>query len=146
MHICGTRIERAVAIYATNFSSSPLLQAGRTEGTASETTRCWTVELVWVPAVTGWDDYNSVGCLLAGTGSEVACSGLGLEEQICPLVLMGLALAEQKEHFGTHTHLHTIITMIGTELQFIKQHWWQITLICHKLEFHFNNVEHFVSI
>jgi hypothetical protein len=50
--------------------------------------------LVWSPVITKQGDYNSVGCLLVGIVSEMASSGLGLEEQeICPWVLTGLALA-----------------------------------------------------
>jgi hypothetical protein len=40
--------------------------------------------------------YNSAGCLLVGIGSEMASSGLGLEEQeICPS-------SRREEHFSTH--------------------------------------------
>jgi hypothetical protein len=39
---------------------------------------------------------------LVGIGSDMASSGLGLEEQeICPWVLPGLALAGQEAHFST---------------------------------------------
>jgi hypothetical protein len=42
---------------------------------------------------------------LVGIGSDMASSGLGLEEQeICPWVLMGLALAGQLEYFSTQRH------------------------------------------
>jgi hypothetical protein len=56
--------------------------------------------LVWAPVVPRRGDYSSAGCLLVGIGSEMASSGLGLEEhEICHWVLMGLALAGQEEHF-----------------------------------------------
>jgi hypothetical protein len=60
--------------------------------------------LVWAPVVTRRGDYNSAGCLLVGIGSEMASSGLGLEEQqICPWVFTDLALSGQQEYFSTHT-------------------------------------------
>jgi hypothetical protein len=42
--------------------------------------------------------------------------------------------------------LYTIMTMLGTKLWFIKQHWKLITPICHQLLFHSNNVTHFVAV
>jgi hypothetical protein len=60
--------------------------------------------LVWVPLVTRQGDYNSVGCLRVGIGSEMASSGLGLGKyEVCPWVLTGPAVAGQEEHFRSHT-------------------------------------------
>jgi hypothetical protein len=72
---------------------------------------------VWAPIGISRGDCNSAGCLLVGTGMEMASSGLGLEERkICPWVLTGLALTWQEERFRAHTHLLTVTTMIFTEL------------------------------